>query len=117
MEIVGLRNAQGVVHLCLTHEPKGFPDCEGPGAVHATVRASLSPVRYEFHSVPSGVYAVSAFHDANQDGTLNTTFGIPTEGFAFSRNPPMHMRAPHFDEAAFPSNGVQLAPIKMKYLL
>lgn len=116
MEIVGLRDARGVVHLCLTREPKGFPDCKAPGAFHASIRASLGPLHYDFRSVPVGVYAVSAIHDANNDGKLNTTFGIPTEGFAFSRNPPMKMRAPHFDEASFDSRQ-PLAPLKMKYLL
>ena len=116
MEIVGLRDARGVVHLCLTREPKGFPDCKAPGALHASIRASLGSLHYDFRSVPVGIYAVSAIHDANNDGKLNTTFGIPTEGFAFSRNPPMKMRAPHFDEASFDSRQ-PLAPLKMKYLL
>jgi uncharacterized protein (DUF2141 family) len=116
VEIDGLRDARGVVHLCLTREPKGFPDCKAPGAIHATIRASLAPLHYEFRLVPVGIYAVSAIHDANNDGKLNTAFGIPTEGFAFSRNPAMKMRAPRFDEAAFSSTSA-LAPLKMKYLL
>ena len=117
VEIVGLRDARGVVHLCLTREPKGFPECKGPGTVHATIRASTMPLHYEFRSAPVGIYAVSAIHDANNDGKLNTTFGMPTEGFAFSRNPAMKMRAPRFNEASFESNGRPLEPLKMKYLL
>ncbi|MEO7813836.1 MAG: DUF2141 domain-containing protein [Sphingomicrobium sp.] len=117
VEIVGLRDARGVVHLCLTREPKGFPDCKGAGNFKATIRASRAPLYYEFHAVPIGTYALSAIHDANNDGKLNTTFGMPTEGFAFSRNPPMKMRAPHFNEASFESVGRPLEPLKMKYLL
>lgn len=117
VEIVGLRDARGVVHLCLTREPKGFPDCKGAGNFKATIRASRAPLHYEFHSVPLGTYAVAVIHDANNDGKLNTTFGIPTEGFAFSRNPAMKMRAPRFSEASFESNGRSLEPLKMKYLL
>ena len=116
MEIVGLRDARGVVQLCLTREPAAFPDCKGPNALHATVRVTGGAVRYDFRSVPTGYYAVAAFHDANSDGKLNTAFGIPTEGFAFSRNPVMKMRAPHFNEASFESNGRSLEPLKMKYL-
>ncbi len=67
--------------------------------------------------MPIGIYAVSAIHDANNDGKLNTMFGIPTEGFAFSRNPAMKMRAPRFNESSFDSNGRSLEPLKMKYLL
>ncbi len=117
VEIVGLRDARGVVQLCLTREPKGFPDCKGPGNLHATIGASLAPLRYEFRSVPPGTYAVSAFHDANNDGKLNTMLGMPTEGFAFSRNPAMRMRAPRFNEASFETYGRPLESLTMKYLL
>ena len=117
VEIVGLRDARGVVHLCLTREPKGFPSCKGPGTIHATIRASTLPLHYDFSAVPIGTYAVAVIHDANNDGKLNTTFGIPTEGFAFSRNPAMKMRAPRFNEASFENNGRPLEPLKMKYLL
>ena len=117
VEIVGLRDSKGVVHLCLTREPKGFPNCKGAGNLKATIRASSGPLHYEFLSVPVGTYALSAIHDANSDGKLNTTLGMPTEGFAFSRNPSIKMRAPRFNEAAFEANGQPLAPLKMKYLL
>ena len=117
VEIVGLRDSKGMVHLCLTREPKGFPECKGPGTWKASVRASTGPLHYEFHSVPPGIYALSAIHDANNNGKLDTAFGIPTEGFAFSRNPAMKMRAPRFDEASFESNVRSLEPLKMKYLL
>ena len=40
----------------------------------------MAPLHYDFRSVPLGIYAVSVIHDANNDGKLNTTFGIPTEG-------------------------------------
>lgn len=117
IEIAGLRNAHGLVRLCLTRDHGSFPDCKGPGVVHGTVKASLAPLHYVFRAVPAGTYAVAAFHDANENGKLDTMMGIPKEGFAFSRNPKMHMRAPHFIEASFESNGRALAPLKMKYLL
>lgn len=117
VEIVGLRDSRGVVHLCLTREPKGFPGCKGPGNLKATIRATVTPLHYTFRSVPGGTYALSAIHDANSDGKLNTTFGMPTEGFAFSRNPKIKMRAPRFNEASFETNGRPLAPLQMKYLL
>ena len=92
------------------------PSCKAAGSFRASVRASTAPLHYEFRSVPIGTYAVAAIHDANNDGKLNSTFGIPTEGFAFSRNPSMKMRAPHFNEASFETNGRSLEPLKMKYI-
>ena len=82
-----------------------------------TIKASTGPLHYTFHHVPPGTYAVAAFHDANGNGKLDTMMGIPKEGFAFSRNPKMQPRAPHFNEASFENNGRPLAPLKMKYLL
>ena len=117
IEIGGLRDARGMVRICLTANPKSFPDCKGSDAVHATVKASLTPVRYQFKSLPAGIYAVGAFHDANGNGKLDTMMGIPKEGFAFSRNPAMRPRAPNFNEASFRSNGPPLPALKMKYLL
>lgn len=117
IEIAGLRDDKGVVRLCLTANPRDFPECRGRDALAATVKASRAPVRYTFHGVPAGNYAIAAFHDANSNGKLDTMLGMPKEGFAFSRNPPMKPRAPHFNEASFRSNASPLPPLKMKYLL
>ena len=117
VEIAGLRDARGLVRLCLTRDSKSFPDCKGTGSAHATITASTAPLHYRFHSVAPGTYAIVAFHDANGNGKLDTMMGIPKEGFAFSRNPKMHARAPHFNEASFESQGRPLEPLKMKYLL
>lgn len=116
IEIAGLRDSRGQVRLCLTRDQASFPDCKGPGVVHGTVKASLAPLHYVFRAVPAGTYAVAAFHDANDNGKLDTMLGIPKEGFAFSRNPKMRARAPHFIEASFESHGRALSPLKMKYL-
>jgi len=117
VEIVGLRDARGMVQLCLTRDSKSFPDCKAGSSVHATIKAGHGSLHHTFVSVPSGTYAIAAFHDANGDGKLNTMMGIPKEGFAFSRNPAVRARAPRFNEASFESNGRSLAPLKMKYLL
>ena len=117
IEIVGLRDAKGLVRLCLTASPKGFPDCKGAAIILGSIKASTASLRYTFRDVPAGSYAVAVFHDANGNGKLDTMMGMPKEGFAFSRNPAMKMRAPRFNEASFESNGRPLAPLKMKYLL
>lgn len=117
IEIVGLRDANGVVRLCLTANPHDFPNCKGRDAVSATVKSSRATIRHTFRGVHSGTYAIGAFHDANGNGKLDTMMGIPKEGFAFSRNPAIKPRAPRFNEASFQSNGPPLPPLKMKYLL
>jgi uncharacterized protein (DUF2141 family) len=52
--------------------------------------------------VPPGVYAVQAFHDANDDHKVNRgAFGIPREDIGFSHDAPLGLHGPKFTKAAF----------------
>ena len=117
VEIEGLRDAKGVVRLCLTALSDDFPDCKKRGAMSGWVKAGKGTLRYTFDRVAPGTYAIAAFHDANSDSKLNTAFGMPREGFAFSRNPPIRPRAPRFTESHFTVSGSAVQRIKMRYLL
>ena len=83
IEIAGLRNAHGVVRMCLTRDPHAFPDCKAPGDLHVAVQASLAPLRYTFPRCLKGLSW--RFHDANMQWQLDTS--VTTGVFAFSRNP------------------------------
>src|SRR3569623_33228 len=96
-----LRNSRGVVHLCLTGNAATFPDCaRDPQAITRTVpAASLSDIRID--AVRPGAYALAIFHDENGNTLLDSFFGIPREGFGFSRNPAVRFGPPRFDQARF----------------
>ncbi len=52
--------------------------------------------------VPAGTYAVSCFHDLNNNGQLDKNWlGIPTEPYCFSNNARPRFRAPGWEEARF----------------
>lgn len=52
--------------------------------------------------VPPGNYAVQAWHHENDNGRIDRDLlGIPTEGIGFSRNAPIRLGAPSFEDAAF----------------
>ncbi len=116
VEIAGLRDAKGVIRLCLTGDPKDFPDCKKPTARSATVAAG-GAVRATFTGVAPGTYAIAAFHDANSNAKLDTSLGIPREGFAFSNNPAMRPRAPTWAETRFQVTGDVTQRLKLKYIL
>jgi uncharacterized protein (DUF2141 family) len=63
-------------------------------------------------------YAVSAFHDENSNGNLDTNFmGIPREGVGASNNAKGHLGPPKFEAAAFQFSGGKLnLKITIKYL-
>ena len=117
MEIAGLRDAKGVVRLCLTSRADDFPDCKKSGAVSGWVKAGGGTLVYTFHNVAPGTYAIAAFHDANGNNKLDTSLGIPREGFAFSRNPAMRPRAPRFNETSFAAGPQSVQRLQMRYLL
>ena len=49
-----------------------------------------------------GRYAISAYHDVNANGDLDSgLFGIPKEDYGFSNNARASLGPPDFDEAAF----------------
>ena len=53
-------------------------------------------------SLPKGEYAISVFHDENDDQKLNTNFmGIPKEDYGFSNNPNSTFGPPKFEKAVF----------------
>ncbi|WP_245646680.1 DUF2141 domain-containing protein [Sphingomonas soli] len=117
IDIVGLRSQKGVVQLCLTREPKGFPDCtKDPGSIRRTLPASNPRIRLT--GLAHGDYAISVIHDANGNAKLDTALGIPREGFGFSRNPAIGFGPPSFAAARFTiGDAAQTQQVRMKYLL
>jgi uncharacterized protein (DUF2141 family) len=116
IELQGLRSRAGEVRLCVSREPRLFPDCgNGTGGRLVTVAAG-TPIRVE--GLAAGDYAVALFHDENRNGRLDTIAGIPREGFGFSRNPGIAFGPPSFAKAQ-----IRLAPghsnqtIRVRYLL
>jgi uncharacterized protein (DUF2141 family) len=63
-------------------------------------------VNVTFKNVPNGIYAVSSFHDENDNGELDTNFlGIPKEDTGSSNNAPARMGPPKWADAKFEIKG------------
>jgi uncharacterized protein (DUF2141 family) len=106
VEIDGLRNDKGQVLCALFSSAEGFPKNSAKAAVHAKSDISHGHAFCEFPGIPSGTYAVSAFHDENSNGKMDTNFmGIPREGVGASNNAKGHFGPPKFEAAAFHFSG------------
>ena len=116
VRIEGLRNSRGTLRLCLNQNRAHYPDCSGdPQARKVNIPASTRS--YLFANLRPGQYVITAMHDENGDGDLNTFLGIPREGFAFSNNPTVRFSAPSFDRVRFnigPSRA--LVRLRFKYI-
>lgn len=55
-----------------------------------------------FEEIPKGIYAVSIFHDENDNGKMDTNFfGIPSEDYGCSNDAKGFMGPPKWDDAKF----------------
>lgn len=95
-----VRNARGVIRICLTANRRHFPDCSGDSAAR-TLSIPASQANARFTGLAAGTYAISLIHDENGNGRMDMTLMMPREGFGFSRNPRIGMGPPRFDAAAF----------------
>lgn len=113
VDITGLRNAKGMIWLCMSANPKLFPEgCDkDPAHRTASVRAD-QPGPLVIRDVMPGRYAIVLLHDENGNKKMDKTLFLPKEGFGFSRDAPVRMAAPKFEAAAFDVTGG--APVRMK---
>lgn len=106
-----------MLQICLTTDPKQFPDCKkGEGSVRRTIPASKPHLRID--GLAPGTYALGVIHDANSNSKLDTTLGIPREGFGFSRDAPVSFGPPKFSAAQFVIGREHVTQkVKIRYLL
>ena len=116
--IANLRNQKGSVCLTLFNGSQGFPNQSNQAVASRCISAEEATAGTTFDDLAPGDYAIAIIHDENKDGKLNTgLFGIPTEGFGFSRNPKVRMGAPSFEDTAFPFSGTSTPiQIDLKYI-
>jgi uncharacterized protein (DUF2141 family) len=118
VEIDGLKNRNGQVCLSVFSSSRGFPNQDKEAIQSQCTSITDMPVRVTFKDLQPGNYAVAVLHDANADNKANRNFfGVPIEGFGFSRNPAIRTRAPKFGESVFLVAGVNTdVQIQLQYL-
>ncbi len=99
--ISGARNPNGSMALGIFNNEGGFP--RAPQAFASMrIKAAQGNASVTFHDLPPGRYAVSAYHDENDNGKLDTdAVGFPTEGYGFSNDARGTLGPPAFAQAAF----------------
>jgi uncharacterized protein (DUF2141 family) len=115
--VTDLRNDHGMVCMSVFGRD-GFPK-SGDKAIrteYATIVGGKSTLT--FTDLPAGEYAVSVFHDENNNKKLETNLlGIPNEGVGASNNARGHYGPPRYDDAKFTFSGnEQSVRIRIAYL-
>lgn len=102
VEIPNLRGAKGEILAALFRSPEGFPRQLNQSFQRIVGQINTTASAVTFESVPPGNYAIVIIHDENRNGKLDTNlFGLPKEGYGFSRNVKRRLVPPAYDAARF----------------
>jgi uncharacterized protein (DUF2141 family) len=113
-----IRSHSGQIGFCLFNSKEGFPNHPEKAMILAFVKVVADSVEYTFKNIQLGTYAISAFHDENNDKKVNSNFiGIPKEGIGVSNNAKGSFGPPKFDDAKFEfTQSDQSVGISLNYL-
>jgi uncharacterized protein (DUF2141 family) len=116
--VSGLRSQKGQILVCLTTHADHFPNCQDDPQAHRLKVPTAQAGSIRFTGLPAGLYAIALIHDENSNNKLDTLFGIPREGFGFSRNPTIRFGPPKFVAAQFSVTSGQVGEtVNVKYML
>jgi uncharacterized protein (DUF2141 family) len=119
VEITNLRSHDGVVRACMTRDEERFPRCQDSTQGYRVVVPAGEATTLRFRDVAPGTYAIALLHDENDNGRADRALGMmPREGFGFSRDAPVRMGPPDFEDAAITVGASPLRQtIRMRYML
>ena len=103
VKVENVKSVDGKVRIALYDNEEKFLVKALKGMELKAVKSSLT---FTFKGLKDGVYAISLFHDENENGKLDANFiGIPNEPYAFSNNATGMFGPPDFVDCKFEING------------
>ncbi|OXG08426.1 uncharacterized protein (DUF2141 family) [Flavobacterium araucananum] len=99
VSVSGLKNNTGIVKVGLYNSDQTF--------LNTTYKSVVSEIKNNqatvtFIGIPAGEYAISTYHDENNNGKLDKNMmGIPSEDYAASNNAKGFMGPPAYKDAKF----------------
>ena len=99
VEVKSAKNNKGKMFFALYSNENNFLKKEIRGEIKAISNRTST---ITFKNIPAGTYAVSVFHDENDNGEMDTnTLGIPIENFGCSNGAKGFMGPPKWKNAKF----------------
>jgi competence ComEA-like helix-hairpin-helix protein len=98
----GFASDRGHALLALHTSERHFPHNYKAAYNYQKLSITKRTAQVTIKDLPYGVYAIVAFHDANDNGKLDTNlFGVPTEAYGTSNNARRRFGPPRFRDARF----------------
>ena len=106
--VTDLRNHKGNLIFGVFDQGDGFPTEEKKSVNWQVKKADADQVTFTCQ-LPPGRYSASVLHDENANGKMDTSLGIPQEGYGVTNNPKPKLRKATFKEALFdlPKEGAE----------
>jgi len=115
-KISGLRCNRGNVRVAIFSSECGFPDKPEKALSVQIIPVKNNTVIATFHDVLPGTYAIGVIHDENSNTEMDTNWlGIPTEGYAVSKNIIGKFGPPDFNDAKIAVKQNMLVEINIVY--
>ena len=103
VEFIGMESDKGNLYVALYNKEKDFLKKSIKGEI---VKITDKKATAVFKNIPEGEYAISAFHDENDNKKMDTRiFGIPKEPIGMSNDAKGFMGPPKYKDAKFSVNG------------
>jgi uncharacterized protein (DUF2141 family) len=118
VEMTGFRNDQGNVSVALFNQGQAYPKSPEKAVAIIYSRIVNKKASATFDQLPAGEYAVSVYHDENNNKKMDTNiFGIPKEGVGASNDARGHFGPPKYQDAKFYFDGTTKSiSIRIVYL-
>ena len=108
VSVENLKKDSGTVLIAIYNSKKSFNNIREV-FLAGRVKAKDLKADFTFNDIPAGEYAISLFHDVNDNEKLDkTSVGIPSEPYGFSNNAKGSLGPPSFKKAKFTYDGNSL---------
>lgn len=115
IKISGIKADSGVLRIGLFNNAEGYKSKSNP-IFENSFGVADSVTETVFQQLPTDVYAIAIYHDANNDNELNKRkLGIPNEGVGFSGVRQSGFKPPEFPEASFRLTKDTILDIQLRY--
>ena len=92
---------EGVIQVLIFNQEKGWPESPDDAWKMLTLPIENGVARKTITNVPAGTYAITVFHDHDQDGEIRKNkVGYPVDDFGFSNNPRLLFGVPSFSRCS-----------------
>jgi uncharacterized protein (DUF2141 family) len=112
-----LRSTKGELQIALYNKEGTIPDkAQNQYLLKKRIKPVNRQVKATFGKLPEGRYAISIYHDENNNGKIDKGFLLPEEGVGISNFDSIDfLHLPNFKSASFELNRDTTVPIKIHY--